>query len=73
MYETNNRGRGLEYKADAEAYSRVSGAAEGYKVGRYVMRMPARDRYVSRVPIETREEAVEKYINETLIYGRPRA
>ena len=73
MYKTNNRGRGLEYRTDTEAYCRVPSGYAGYSITRYAARMPARDRYVRRAPIETREKAVRKYIYEKLIYGTHRA
>jgi hypothetical protein len=67
------RATGLEDKMHTEGYARIPSGFEDYRVVRYVVRTPARDRYVRRRPIETREEAVEEYIYQTLIYGMPRA
>jgi hypothetical protein len=72
MYE-EVRATGLEYKADREAYYKVPRAYAGYRIKPYSMRMPAPDRYIRRVPVETRERAVKKFSYEKWIYGTLRA
>lgn len=62
----------LEKRAYGEIDRAIPSGFEDYRVVRYVVRTPARDRYVRRVPIETREEAVEEYIYQTLV-DQPRA
>lgn len=69
MYETNKKNRGLEYKAEKGAYSKVPRGYAAYKITPYRVRMPAPDRYVRRVPIETRVKTVRRYIHEKWIYG----
>jgi hypothetical protein len=72
MYE-EVRATGLEYKADSGAYARVSGAPDGYRVKRYVVREPARDRYLPHVARERHEAGEERFYRETLIDERPLA
>jgi hypothetical protein len=72
MYKTN-RDKGLEYKADRGAYYKVPTGYAGERIKPYSLRMPAPDRYVRRVPVETRERAVKKFSYEKWIYGTLRA
>ena len=73
MYETNKRDKGLEYKAGRGAYFKVPTGYAGYRITPYKLRMPEPDRYVRRVPVESRQRAVKKFSYEKWIYGRLRA
>jgi len=73
MYETNKRDKGLEHKTDRGAYYKVPRGYAGYRITPYAARMPEPDRYVRRVPIETRARAVKKFSYEKWIYGTLRA